>query len=1003
MLRTIRALTLVWLFNLFALSIFCPLTAAAQTPVDTPVPMPTPSSTPTVEEICGEGVLTGKCIVRAWNEWQWGALILIGVVAVGFLIWKALQSASDEGGKQLWSWLADRFQRLPDPTHQYLQWFITQHQDPKFSALSLGQYEQKKTAALKDIYLPIEVEFSLTDDERGKPGKDASRRDKQAIRQMGGPGEGRETIDLLDALKRSPLLTIEGIAGSGKSTLLQWIGLNCAHALLKQPIKDQKELLKALGEPLLPIFISLGAFDRFCQNEKREISAAAMLDFVTDWYKKRCETQKSKSAIPPLPDEFFAGKLKGDCLLLFDGVDEVAPGRRQAVRRAVQEMLTIHARPRTRAIVTARPSASAEAQIENARHGRVLPLDKPKRDQLIRNLYRYYDPAENERRSDDLILRLDTSDEKVQQLAETPLLTTIFTIIHRPGHELPHQRAEVYDKAIDTLLNDWHRKDSHGAGAINDPDAASLRTRMALIAFQLHLVGASEEGKPEDDLIDLLLESFSTTATQPQERREEIRSFLYTVSTRGGLLEEQDCSFGFRTHRTFQEFLAGWHLVTNYAPFDLKKQAGFITQHICDDRWVEPIRLAAGFLAVRGESQAKAFVEMLAGLGQDSRQRDYAIALAGLSLVDLPTQAAYRDLRESLPAKMLGTIERAEPALPLRLRFELGLALGSLKDPADPKRLFDTRLQPGGQPALVTIPAGPFRMGSNAGDEIKLKAAGVEKEYIWNDEKTGKKDLVITLSEYAIGKYPVTNAEYRAFWEADGYGDLEGEKPAWWSETGWLWRTGEWDTQDFSMFTQDYQKQLKEWLARRPKERRNRPFYWFNPQWDAANLPVVGVSWFEAEAYCNWLSHITGQNYRLPTEAEWEKAARGGDGRLWPWGDAFDAGRCNTSDPDTENPLQRTSPVGIYPHGNTALGVCDLIGNVWEWCADWYADDQYAHLLAQAMQDPVGPDTGQTRVLRGGAWHSGRNDARCCSRSGLVPAYFVNGVGFRVVCAPNFT
>ncbi len=992
-------LLLAFLLALIFLAFAAP--ASAQTDAPPPTATPVPPVPP------GDFQDFWIWLNAAWATYRlWLILFLVLAALIG-LIWAIVKSASNEGGKQLGGWLASRFHRYPNPIRQYLQWFVAQYQDPKFSALSLGLYEERKPATLKDVYLPIEVNFELTEQERAARGKD-SRRGRH-LPEMVVPelGEREQSIGLDEALRRSHVLTIEGIPGSGKSTLLQWIGLNCAQALLKQEIPGQKALLKAMGGPLFPIFIPLGAFDRFCARENRERSAAAMLDFVADWYKKHYEPQKSKSAVPQVPDEFFASKIKNGCLFLFDGVDEVAPGCRLAVRRAVHEMLTIHAHPRTRAIITARPSASAEAQTASARHGRVLPLDDPKRDQLIRNLYRCYDPANAERRSSDLIARLDASDERVRRLAETPLLTTIFTIIHRPGHELPHQRSEVYDSAVETLLRDLHRKDPHETG-LGETDAAELRSRIALIAFQLHLAGVGEEGKAEDDLIDLLLGGFSTTASDPVSRREEIRNFLYAVAMRGGLLEEQDRAFAFRTHRTFQEFLAGWHLVTNYAPFDLEKQAGFVREHLTDDWWVEPVRLAAGYLAVRGENQAKAFVAKLAELGQSEDECDRAVALAGLSLADLPAQSAYRDLRENLPGKMLTVIERNPPTLPLRLRRELGLALSSLKDPANPKRLFDPRLHPGGMPALSqVIPAGPFRMGTNAADEEVLKAQGVEERYIWENEKTGGQDLIVEISyDYQVGKYPVTNAEYRAFVEAKGYGELDGEPPPWWSETGWQWRVGLWDTQDFSMFTEDYQERLREWLARRPKEKRGQPFWWEDPKWNAANLPVVGVSWFEAEAYANWLTDSLrragqlpeNQAFRLPSEAEWEKAARGEKGFLWPWGNAWDASKCNNDEP--EDKIGSTSPVGIYPHGASPCGALDMAGNVWEWCLDEYSQEAYSQWLKTQAVDPRGPAGSGLRVVRGGSWDDVRSLARCAYRYRNIPVNFNYNVGFRLVLSP---
>jgi len=234
---------------------------------------------------------------------------------------------------------------------------------------------------------------------------------------------------------------------------------------------------------------------------------------------------------------------------------------------------------------------------------------------------------------------------------------------------------------------------------------------------------------------------------------------------------------------------------------------------------------------------------------------------------------------------------------------------------------------------------------------------------------------------YGIGKYPVTNAQYARFVAAGGY-----ENPDYWSAEGWAWRTGVYDSQA--------PKEYQGWLSQRPSEKRHQPFYWDDAQWNNPLFPVVGVSWFEAEAYCQWLSLTTGKAYRLPTEEEWERAARGDDGREYPWKGSFDrrylngaeawAGRefkDNTDWLQTIEPMLEqmgTTAVCTYPQGVSPAGVWDLSGNVWEWTGSaWDAEN---------------------KVLRGGSWGDLRRPARCAYRYGYVPGYFfLDGIGVRVV------
>jgi formylglycine-generating enzyme required for sulfatase activity len=218
-------------------------------------------------------------------------------------------------------------------------------------------------------------------------------------------------------------------------------------------------------------------------------------------------------------------------------------------------------------------------------------------------------------------------------------------------------------------------------------------------------------------------------------------------------------------------------------------------------------------------------------------------------------------------------------------------------------------LKPPPPPETVRVPAGTFLLGdeSKAGESLQR---------------------TLSLPDYSIGKYPVTNAEYQAF------------------------ALDTWTQRDL-----EYRDYLQ----------------------DKSNHPVVGVSWDAALAYCQWLSEKTGEPYRLPSEAEWEKAARGTDGRIYPWGNELpDANRCNFADS-----ARGTTPVGQYsPQGDSPYGCADMAGNVWEWC--------------YSGNEPSG-----TPVLRGGAFGYDAGRIRCAYRLEYLPGDGLTSVGFRVVLAPG--
>jgi formylglycine-generating enzyme required for sulfatase activity len=218
-----------------------------------------------------------------------------------------------------------------------------------------------------------------------------------------------------------------------------------------------------------------------------------------------------------------------------------------------------------------------------------------------------------------------------------------------------------------------------------------------------------------------------------------------------------------------------------------------------------------------------------------------------------------------------------------------------------------------------------------------------------NDEHPQQR---VTLDAYYIDIYPVTNVQYGKF-------------------LTWI-------------------LQSKDHSRCHPSEPRGKDHtarLWYYPGRHGPQQPVVGVDWWDAYAYAAWAGK------RLPTEAEWEKAARGTDGRIWPWGNQWDKAKCNTADGGPGVP----TPVGRYPQGVSPYGCYDMAGNVWEWCADWFAEDYYQR---GPLRNPTGPERGTVRVLRGGSWIFEPRFARCTYRVGYDPAWYIYR-GFRCASPPQ--
>ncbi len=237
------------------------------------------------------------------------------------------------------------------------------------------------------------------------------------------------------------------------------------------------------------------------------------------------------------------------------------------------------------------------------------------------------------------------------------------------------------------------------------------------------------------------------------------------------------------------------------------------------------------------------------------------------------------------------------------------------------------------EPEMVLIPAGEFLMGSDPGAD---KDAGVDEQ----------PQHTLYLPDFYIAKTEVTNAQYAAFVQATGH-----EPPSYWENN--------------------------------------------QPPSDKLDHPVVEVDWHDAVAYCEWLSKVTGRIYRLPTEAEWEKAARGTDGRIYPWGNQWDESLAKTA----EGGPEFTTPVGAYPDGASPYGVLDMAGNVWEWTATKWKKT-YPYDVEEDEWTPHYLAADDVRVLRGGSWLEYRYVARCASRYDSVPHGSYFNVGFRLV-SPN--
>ena len=250
-------------------------------------------------------------------------------------------------------------------------------------------------------------------------------------------------------------------------------------------------------------------------------------------------------------------------------------------------------------------------------------------------------------------------------------------------------------------------------------------------------------------------------------------------------------------------------------------------------------------------------------------------------------------------------------------------------------------------PTMLTVPAGPFLMGTSDEDIIRLQLKESEWAYEWSDNDlfdTEQPQHEVNLDTFEISQNPITNAEY-------------------------------------FLFTRDTGHRLpKGWVGIRFAD-------------DSGNHPVTGVSLWDADAYIKWLSIRTKMKYRLPSEAEWERAARGTDGRIYPWGNTFDPWRCNTA----ESAKRGTTAVGLYSQGGDSIcGCVDMVGNVFEWTNSVLMPYPYDAVDGRELRRKDA-----RYVIRGGAWYYTRKMARCAAREALLPDHTSPSLGFRIAHTPE--
>lgn len=786
------------------------------------------------------------------------------------------------------------------------------------------------------------------------------------VEEKPGKEKGSRPLSALEALQAcdDQSMVLLGLPGTGKSTFVRYVSLRMAQALTGGAHRLPELLPGWKTAPLLPIIIPLARLADQLPGDVKKGSADLIEKYIIQMMQADDRMQGFASQV------LDALRNQGG-LLLFDGLDEV---NNLSLRPIITQSIEAFARRyreqgQSRFLVTCRyysyyhdPSWQLTGwstydlalltpqkiqEFIDAWYNEHTRLELAKKKDYARkcgNLKRWVQPGDRRR---------------LAEIAPFPIILTMMAMVNTHFGDLPDTRAQVYERCIELLLIRWElereilpgEKQKKSLLDALGVERAKLDGALQEVAYQAHEGWIStnhsgNEKKPQTVLTEDLLRSVLTSKFKDETK---VETFLTYCQSANGLIMEQGSErlpdgsvrriYAF-PHRSFQEYLAGRSLVgPNLGP----RVRALLDQ---SDQWRDVILLLGEYLCfeVRDQERLDAILLALApsALPDKTRDSDWRAAWFAGELLLL-----YKRIFE--PAPQEDVILR---------RLQQIVSRGELSHPE------------------------------------RAAAADVLDELGWQPD-----DLFSfvplehpQLGKFLIAKYPVTNAQYARFLKPENFSEKARDA---------LWLDWPLYDENSGLMKDSTRLQAWDWVQKNIKDGLIQPRYWEDPRFGRARpgAPVVGITWYEANAYCRWLlAHWDDLEEgrqglprpaiaRLPTEAQWEYAAGGLDPEeRYPW-DQDDQTTTQLEDilaraNVRESNIGRTTPVWMYPRGESTRQVWDLAGNVWEWQANYYANDHASF------------------SLRGGSWFSGHSFARCAPRSWVDPDYGWGDLGFCVVLLP---
>ena len=896
--RTSPIAAFLLITNLFIwLALACPVQAQTSTPPSPPPPS-TPTTAPTITPAIAVEVRQPPAPPESFWD-KYGVIIaLISLVSaiIGGIVTRFLGPLVEYWGQQLREKLKGKPRRFRE---RYIPALAEEHRYLKL--VGIHGREGISPPLLREVYVSL---------------------------RMGGADESLEearTISIAEAFANRTHLLILGEPGAGKSTLMDWLTLVFT-GQISQPALPQ------IGK-LLPVFLPL----RNCVADERPLH-----NLMADPDLLPVDVRA--------PADFFLAELdRGRCLVLLDGLDEVIDERQRA-KAAEKINKLVHTYPDNRYVVTCRTAGWKEGLLTgDFARLYVHDFDDPDITRFVNGWYRAV-------RTRQVALRGDLSEEgkkrtmskaaeraegestrllealkgnhSLYRLARNPLILSLIALVHYQRTRLPQGRAKLYQDCLEILLEQWDSVDKEME--VKGPSLGAKQTILQEIAYYFHSEGLTEAGRED---LEALIEPLLPDLDCPTDATETLRQ----IEERSGILVSRAIDRYVFAHRTLQEYLVARELASKP-----EKGAAVLT-HLRDEPWREIILLYSGLIGDRATDLVEAM------LAQQDDEAHNLLILAGECLAE-DVQVS-KETRSKAVERLEAAFQAATDPLAFARLGETLAVLGG----EDVIALFGRVLERGDLPRQRVAIRALGKLGAWAGDPAAVAARlratlGVEDASLRQAAALALADLGQTDEETVTAlkrvrqdaAYEVRTAALWALLELGAaeenmvkvpagkflYGDKKQERDL---PEFWIDKTPVTNTEYARFVVAAGHEPPQHWKGKTPSQK-------------IADHPVVYVTWRDAVAYAKWAGK------RLPTEEEWEKAARGTDGREYPWGD-WKEGRCNSR----EAGIGTTTSVGRYsPGGDSPYSCVDMAGNVWEWAASEWEEGS------------------ARRVLRGGSFYSDR-------------------------------